>query len=66
MVKNPRKLYPVELTIPYGSVVLGATYNAGVANTYCDYIQEGQGSPLERKKYSLKEKLICKLLLVSF
>jgi len=25
------------------------TYNAGVANTYCDWIQEGRGGSLERK-----------------
>ena len=34
--------YPIELTVLYDSIVLGPP-------TYCDYIQEGQGSPLERK-----------------
>ena len=34
--------YPIELTVLYDSIVLGLP-------TYCDYIQEGQGSPLERK-----------------
>ena len=48
MVKNSCKSYLVELIVLYDSVVLGAPYNAWRKLIYA-VIQEGQGSPLERK-----------------
>jgi len=41
--------YLVELTLPYDSIVLGATYNAGVASTYFDEIRKGQAGPLKKE-----------------
>jgi len=45
----------VDFALTNASVVLGATYNAGVANVYsiCDQIQNVRGSPLERKTISI-------------
>ena len=52
-------MYLVELTLsvnstryiclPYDIIVLGATYNAGVASTYCDEIRKGQAGPLKKE-----------------
>ena len=64
MVKTPHKSYLVELTVLYDNVVLGAIYKAGVANTYCDCINEEKAvhwrdKQIDINSLPLKELFIC-------